>query len=58
MGKTNMLDAIYYLSFCKSAYSNIDSLNIKHDADFFVVEGTYTDENDNMDVVYAGMKRG
>ena len=55
MGKTNMLDAIYYLSFCKSAYSNIDSLNIKHDADFFVVEGTYTDENDKRFSQHIGL---
>lgn len=58
MGKTNLLDAIYYLSFCKSAASAMDSMVIRHGADFFVVEGTYRDENDNTDVVYAGMKRG
>lgn len=58
MGKTNLLDAIYYLSFCKSASTAIDSQSIRHEAEFFVVEGTYIDENDNTDVVYAGMKRG
>ena len=31
-GKTNILDAIYYLSFTKSAYNPIDSQNIHHDA--------------------------
>ena len=38
MGKTNLLDAIYYLSFCKSHFNSIDSQNIKHDADFLIVE--------------------
>ena len=31
-GKTNLLDAIYYLSFTKSAYNTIDSQNITHEA--------------------------
>lgn len=58
MGKTNLLDAIYYLSFCKSANCSVDSQVITHGEDFFVVEGTYLDDNENTDVVYAGMKRG
>ena len=59
-GKTNVLDAVYYLSFCRSSINPIDSQTITHDADFFVLEGTYaTDDGrgENM-VVYAGMKRG
>lgn len=41
MGKTNLLDAIYYLSFCKSYSNPIDSQNIKHDAEFAVIQGWY-----------------
>ncbi|WP_101689605.1 DNA replication/repair protein RecF [Dysgonomonas massiliensis] len=41
MGKTNLLDAIYYLSFCKSYSNPIDSQNIRHDADFAVIQGFY-----------------
>lgn len=41
MGKTNLLDAIYYLSFCKSHNNPIDSQNIRHDADFVVIQGWY-----------------
>ena len=41
MGKTNLLDAIYYLSFCKSATNPIDSQVMRHEADFFVVQGLY-----------------
>lgn len=40
-GKTNILDAIYYLSFCKSYFNSIDRLNIKHGTDFFSIHGTY-----------------
>ncbi len=41
MGKTNLLDAVYYLSFCKSHLNPIDSQVIKHDADFFMLQGTF-----------------
>ena len=41
-GKTNLLDAIYYLSFTKSAFNPIDSQNISHDADFAMMQGIYT----------------
>lgn len=35
MGKTNILDAVYYLSFCKSHSSVADSQIIRHDEEFF-----------------------
>jgi DNA replication and repair protein RecF len=41
VGKTNLLDAVYYLSFCRSAFNPIDSQVITHDQDFFVIDGTY-----------------
>ena len=40
-GKTNLLDAIYYLSFTKSAFNPIDSQNIRHDSDFAMIQGVY-----------------
>ncbi|MCB9361092.1 MAG: DNA replication and repair protein RecF [Flavobacteriales bacterium] len=55
-GKTNLLDAIYYLSFCKSYFNPIDSQNIKHEEPFFVVEGIY-DRGDKDEVIYCGLKR-
>lgn len=58
MGKTNVLDAVYYLSFCKSASCPVDTQVVTHGEDFFVVEGTYLDDYGNTDVVYAAMKRG
>ncbi len=42
MGKTNLLDTIYYLSFCKSHTNVIDSENIRHGSDFFLLQGCYT----------------
>ena len=41
-GKTNLLDAIHYLSLTKSAISLSDSLSIKQGADFFVVKGVFS----------------
>lgn len=40
-GKTNLLDAIYYLSLTKSAFHNNDSLNIRKGSDFFRLMGLF-----------------
>ena len=40
-GKTNVLDAIYLLSFTKSAYTSQDSLNITHGEEMALVQGSY-----------------
>lgn len=44
-GKTNVLDAIYMLSFTKSAYTTQDSLNITHDQEMAMVQGVYRVES-------------
>lgn len=41
MGKTNLLDAIYYLSFCKSFNGLPDSQVICHNEEFFMINGHY-----------------
>lgn len=56
-GKTNILDAIHYLSFCKSFFNAIDSQNILHDAPFFLIQGSYT-VNNEQEEIYCGLKRG
>lgn len=56
-GKTNVLDAIHYLSFCKSYFNPIDKQNIRHEADFFVVEGIF-ESADAEDKIYCGVKKG
>ncbi len=58
VGKTNVLDAIYFLSFCHSAYTNQDSQVILHDEQFFVLEGSYLDDDEQVLEIYCGMKRG
>jgi DNA replication and repair protein RecF len=55
MGKTNILDAIYYLSFCKSHSNSIDSQNIMHNAEFCLLQGKYQ-LGDTMEEIYCGMK--
>jgi DNA replication and repair protein RecF len=41
VGKTNVLDAIYYLSFCKSFFNHNDFHSIRYGADFFALHGDY-----------------
>lgn len=41
-GKTNVLDAIYLLSFAKSAFTSQDSLNITHGEEMSMVQGVYS----------------
>lgn len=55
-GKTNLLDAIHYLSFCKSFFNPVDSQNILHEAPFFVIQGTFM-MGDQPEEIYCGLKR-
>ena len=61
-GKTNILDAIYLLSFTKSAFNIVDSQNITHDADMALVQGHYQPSTVNCQPstvqVSCGLKRG
>lgn len=54
VGKTNVLDAIYFLSFCRSASTPIDSQVIRHGEEFFMLEGSY---DEDMHII-AAMKKG
>ncbi|TPN85290.1 DNA replication/repair protein RecF [Aquimarina algicola] len=56
IGKTNILDAIYHLSFGKSYFNPITSQNIRHNADFFVIDGIYTKENREEKVIISAKK--
>lgn len=57
-GKTNLLDAVYYLSFCRSSCSVPDSQVIRHDSDFFMLDGRYISDGGEDELVTCGMKRG
>ena len=52
-GKTNVLDAIYMLSFTKSAFTSQDSLNITHGEEMAMVQGNYGEF-----VISCGLRRG
>ena len=56
-GKTNILDSIYYLSFCKSFFGSTDKLNIRHDQDFFSIHGTYGFDDKENELVSCVQKR-
>ena len=53
-GKTNVLDAIYYLSFCHSANNPVDSQVIRHGEEFLMIEGMYAPKL----TITCGLKRG
>lgn len=57
VGKTNLLDAIYYLSFCKSFFNPIDSQNVRHHEQFFMVQGDFEKNNDELNI-HCGLKKG
>ena len=52
-GKTNLLDAIYYLSFTKSAFSSTEQQNIKHGASLFLVKGTFHKQDETYDIQFS-----
>lgn len=56
-GKTNMLDAVYYLSFCKSFSNSIDQLNINHEESFFMLNGNYK-RIESHETISCGLKKG
>ncbi|TAH04798.1 MAG: DNA replication/repair protein RecF [Sphingobacteriales bacterium] len=55
-GKTNLLDAIHYLSLCKSFFNPIDSQQIKQEKDFFVIQGMFNKSNAD-EMVAVGVKK-
>jgi len=57
VGKTNLLDAIHYLAFCKSYFNPIDSQNIRHAEDFFVIHGTCVRNDGKTDQIQCIQKR-
>ena len=49
-GKTNLLDAIYFLSFCKSSTNPIDSQCIKHNEEFMMLQGVFGQQTTSQQV--------
>ncbi len=58
-GKTNVMDAIYYLSMCKSSLPMTDTQSIRHGEEGFLVEGQYvSDEEKNERIVCSFTRKG
>jgi len=55
-GKTNLLDAIHYLSLCKSYFNPIDTQQIKQGMDFFIINGTFN-KNKHDEKIACAVKR-
>ncbi len=58
-GKTNILDAVHYLSFAKSMHTLTDRQSVMHGEEAFVIEGSFRrDDNRHEQVVCAYSSRG
>ena len=57
-GKTNVLDAIYFLSFGKSATALTDGACIRHEAEFMMLQGKYRTALNEEEEISCGIKRG
>lgn len=57
IGKTNVLDAIYHLSQGKSYFNPLAAQNIKHNEEFFVVDGSF-EKNDRTEQIVCSLKKG
>ncbi len=57
-GKTNLLDAIYFLSLCKSSSTSMDSQTILHGQEMMALQGHYTHEDGTEEEIHCGLKRG
>ena len=56
-GKTNILDAVHYLSMSKSAFTMTDGQSIHHGEEFFVTEGSYLTDTGAMELVNCSFSR-
>jgi len=56
VGKTNILDAIHYLSLTKSFFNNIDSISIRHGEDYFIIQGIFDREGED-DQLYCAFQK-
>jgi len=57
-GKTNVLDAIHFLSFCRSYSSSIDMLSVRHGQEFMSLQGRYEHEDRTEEDIHVGLKVG
>jgi len=56
-GKTNLMDAIHYLSLTKSYFNFLDSQNIRYEAQLFMIKGTF-EEKGKTSVISCSVQKG
>lgn len=56
VGKTNVLDAIYHLAYGKSYFNPMAVQNIKHDQEFFVIDGSF-EMDDRSEQIVCSLKK-
>lgn len=56
-GKTNIIDAVWYLSMCKSSLAMTDGQCVRHGSDFFMLNGDYVSDGDRHEAVTCSFKR-
>ena len=56
-GKTNILDAIHYLSQTKSYFNHIDAQNIQFEKDYFMLKGSF-EKKEVADEIQCNLKEG
>jgi DNA replication and repair protein RecF len=56
VGKTNILDAIHYLSLTKSFFNNIDSISVRHGEDYFIIQGSFVRDGEE-DQIYCAFQK-
>lgn len=57
IGKTNVLDAIYHLAYGKSYFNPLAVQNIRHEQDFFVIDGEF-EKDDRSEQIVCSLKKG
>ena len=57
-GKTNLLDAVYFLALSKSAFQSQDSLSVQHEADYFIIDGIFEEREGHNVQITISLQRG
>ena len=57
MGKTNILDAIFYLSFCQSGLARTDANTVRYGEEFMMLQGSYERKGKTEQIV-CGLQKG
>lgn len=55
-GKTNLLDAIHYLCFCKSYFYRQDSFSVNFNSDFFAIHGDFMSDREVVNSIHCTFK--